>query len=328
MIERRFAPLEYRAEAGRVEGVAMQYGTIADIGGAFRERFEAGAFGDVAALDVLANVQHDATELLARTQGGGLTLTDSADALRAAIDLPPDAGRGGCGGTVGPPCPARFLSVEFRAIRERFEAGGLRIVERADLRGLGIVAPARVWRRAGADRQAMPRGDRGGHKRPAAVRPMKWPKLWPMGQDRRAEGEPLPPELEEQEAQTDPLVAALLGRTWGAKADPQQLAAVEASAGLVARAFALAELVPATPATSAVTPALLEMVGRAFIARGELVAVLEADPMDGLALHPASYWDVRGSYRPASWRYRANLAGPSRLATVSRASRRGRTLPH
>ena len=101
-------------------------------------------------------------------------------------------------------------------------------------------------------------------------RPMKWPKLWPMGQDRRAEGEPLPPELEEQEAQDRPASGRAVGPGLGRKSDPQQLAAVEASAGLVARAFALAELVPATPATSAVTPALLEMVGRAFIARGRI----------------------------------------------------------
>ena len=85
MIEQRFSPLEYRAEsAAYVEGVALRYGDTANIGGAFRERFEAGAFGEVAGLDVIARLQHERGPAN-RTdgQGGGLALTDSADALRA-----------------------------------------------------------------------------------------------------------------------------------------------------------------------------------------------------------------------------------------------------
>ena len=151
---------------------------------------------------------------------------------------------------------------------------------------------------------------------------MSWREWWPLGK-RYDEGEPpgAPPLFpgDPSDAYEDPLVAALLGRSqFAAKANPDQLAAVEASASMVSRAFALAELSPSTAATRAVSPALLAMVGRAFIAKGEFLAVIEADPMTGLVLHPASHWDVQGGHRRETWRYRADLQGPSRQSSVSR----------
>lgn len=141
---------------------------------------------------------------------------------------------------------------------------------------------------------------------------MSWRTWWPWAEERaldKSEGEVL----------EDPLVAALVGRSgFAAKANPDQLAAVEASASMVSRAFALAELSPSTPATRAIKPGLLALVGRAFIARGEAVLVIEADPMTGLILHPASHWDIQGGHRRETWRYRADLQGPSRQTSVSR----------
>ena len=46
--------------------------------------------------------------------------------------------------------------------------------------------------------------------------------------------------------------------------------------------------------------------------------MIEADPVDGLRLDVAASWDIVGGARPASWRYRASLQGPSRVSTVSR----------
>ena len=62
----------------------------------------------------------------------------------------------------------------------------------------------------------------------------------------------------------------------------------------------------------AVTGHLLSMVGRALVRRGELVTVLDVSALDGaVTLAPAGTWDVRGGWRPDSWRYRCDLFGPS-----------------
>ena len=139
MLEKRFAPLEYRADskAGRVSGVAMLYGAVATIMGQFKERFEPLAFGDVSELDCIARLQHDRGRPIGRTGGGGLELADSADALRAELVLPETAD----GRDAAALLRLRVLrgwSVEFKATDERYE-DGVRVVERAELRGLGLV---------------------------------------------------------------------------------------------------------------------------------------------------------------------------------------------
>ena len=137
MLEQRFALLEYRAENGRVSGVALRYGDVATIGGQFRERFEPLAFGDVSGLDVIARLQHDRGRPIGRTGGGGLELTDSADALRAELVLPTTQG----GADAAELLRLRILrgwSVEFEATAERYE-DGVRVVEKAELKGLGLV---------------------------------------------------------------------------------------------------------------------------------------------------------------------------------------------
>ena len=86
MRERRV--VEVRSEeSGRISAVVVRYGDEARIGATIRERIAPGAFGPVADLDVLANLEHR-TIPFARTGGGGLTLTDSDEELRAEIHAP------------------------------------------------------------------------------------------------------------------------------------------------------------------------------------------------------------------------------------------------
>ena len=134
MLERRFT--ELRAEGRRLSGV-MPYGDVARLPWG-SERFAPGAFGpDVGALDVILNVQHERGRPLARTGGGGLMLADGPRALEIQAELPRtrDADdalvlvRSGV---------LRGLSIEFAATRERHE-GRVRVVEGADLSGLGVV---------------------------------------------------------------------------------------------------------------------------------------------------------------------------------------------
>ena len=132
--ERRVVELRADPDGRRLSGIVLRYGDVAP---GFEERFEAGAFGDVAGVDAVLNVQHDRGRPLARTGGGGLVLSDAVDALRMAASLPETreatdtlelVRRGILAG----------LSVEFRPIAERTEAG-VRVIERAELRGLAVV---------------------------------------------------------------------------------------------------------------------------------------------------------------------------------------------
>ena len=101
------------------------------------ERFEAGAFGAVGALDVILNVQHDRARPIARTGGGGLVLVDGPRALEIRAELPRTRDAEDALELVRLRV-LRGLSVEFAATRERQE-GRLRVVEGADLSGLGVV---------------------------------------------------------------------------------------------------------------------------------------------------------------------------------------------
>ena len=97
--------------------------------------------------------------------------------------------------------------------------------------------------------------------------------------------------------------------------DTAQTAAAEFSIGAWGRAFAVAEVsgiqIPAS---------VLEQIGRSLALRGNFVADVTANPMTGLALLPASSWDIVGSADPSTWTYHATLAGPSMQHTVTRTS--------
>jgi len=141
--EYRYAEFEFRAASessspGTLAGVAMRYGTVADLGGGLMERFMPGAFGpDPGRRDVLANWQHSRESPLGRTGGGGLTLTDGPDALRAELVLP-DTMAGRDVATLADRGVLRGFSVEFRSLSDGFDRG-VRVVTGAVLTGLAIV---------------------------------------------------------------------------------------------------------------------------------------------------------------------------------------------
>ena len=136
-------------------------------------------------------------------------------------------------------------------------------------------------------------------------------KLWPFGRGGRsvqaAAGPQAPPDN-----YTDRVVATLEALAGGGIADPAKLAAVEFAAGLLARSLSRATVEAGPGVRRAVTGHLLGMIGRALVRRGELLAVIDVEPMTGaVALYVAGTWDVRGGWAPSSWRYRADLFGPS-----------------
>ena len=122
---------------------------------------------------------------------------------------------------------------------------------------------------------------------------------------------------------TDALVTALLSRATGGKpANFYATAALEACSGLVGRAFAVARVQSRPAIVEALTPSFMELLGRALIRRGELVSAVDVD-MGGLHLIPAAHHDIRGGYRPETWRYQLSIAGPSRQTTRKRVESQG-----
>ena len=132
-IEGHYSGVEFRTEGRRLIGPAIQYGEVSP---SHRERFEPGAFKLDASTRWL-DVNHDRERVIAHTDGGGLELTNSREALevRATLAAIPAADRALAAVHAG---TLRGFSVEFNALRERRE-GGIRIIEAAELQGIGLV---------------------------------------------------------------------------------------------------------------------------------------------------------------------------------------------
>ena len=142
-VEYRFFEAELRVEGERtISGVAMRYGDVATLPWGEKERFEPGAFGSTARGDVILNFQHDRARPLARTGGGGLTITDSPTDLRLEAVMP-DTREGDDALELVRKRVMRGFSVEFIPDSIRVEKSDgkadLVIVETAKLRNIGLV---------------------------------------------------------------------------------------------------------------------------------------------------------------------------------------------
>ena len=76
---------------------------------------------------------------------------------------------------------------------------------------------------------------------------------------------------------TDAVVSAIVANAGGTTGDPGATAAVETASGLWERAFAAAVVSPSNARTRALTPALLGMIGRQLVRRGEALFVIGVD---------------------------------------------------
>ena len=81
-----FAPAGLQLDGRKLSGVALKYGQVGYPTDGVPTIIRPGAFGDIG--DVLLNVQHDAGRVIARTNGGTMTLTDGTDQLTFAAELP------------------------------------------------------------------------------------------------------------------------------------------------------------------------------------------------------------------------------------------------
>ena len=95
---------------------------------------------------------------------------------------------------------------------------------------------------------------------------------------------------------------------------PNATAAMEICAGLWARGFASAAVVPSNRATRSLTAPILAHIGRQLHSCGQ--AVLEIAVVRGrLELHAASSWTVEGGVDPSTWEWTLTLPGPSETVT-------------
>ena len=152
MLELRYFEVRQEGER-RLTGTAIRYGDVATLPWGGSERIEAGAFQPIG--DVILNASHDRGRPLART-GAGLELIDGRDALRMTATLPETREAEDTLALVRAGV-LRGLSIEFRAVAERFD--GVRVIERAALAGIGVVdTPAY----SESEVEARRRGGRGG----------------------------------------------------------------------------------------------------------------------------------------------------------------------
>lgn len=117
-------------------------------------------------------------------------------------------------------------------------------------------------------------------------------RLWPFTERRES-------------SYTDTLVGLIVAGANGSVVKATATAAVEACAGMMGRAFAMATVDGPEPIVAAFGPFTRHQLGRALIRAGEAVYSTR-----GLRFTPAADWDVHGNPDPASWTYRLHLAGP------------------
>ena len=114
---------------------------------------------------------------------------------------------------------------------------------------------------------------------------------------------------------TDTLIASLVSRAQGKSlAVPSATAALEACAGTVGRGFAASEITGPGSLTRALSPSIMEMIGRSLIRAGELVLLIDSSS-GSLRLIPAQTHDVEGGPDPSTWEYTVTAGGPSRTDT-------------
>ena len=122
------------------------------------------------------------------------------------------------------------------------------------------------------------------------------------------------------ESYSDLVVSRLLAAASGV-GDGGALAAIETAARWWGLGLSSATVTPSNLATRAITPSVLDSVGRSLCRFGEALFVI--DVRNGrVALTPTASWTVQGDADPASWLYLCTMNGPStsRAITLPAAS--------
>ena len=99
-------------------------------------------------------------------------------------------------------------------------------------------------------------------------------------------------------------------RITGASLQVVTTAAAEAASGMIARAFASAEVKGPDAFIAGLTPDAMMLIGRTLMSDGQIGFAI--DVQGGMVrLQPASYIEAFGTYDPDDWFYRVSLMGPT-----------------
>ena len=132
-------------------------------------------------------------------------------------------------------------------------------------------------------------------------------RLWKSNRELRERVE----ELETRSSSySDAVINQILASAGGkSSASPSATAALEAVSGLTGRAFASAEIDASEIVVAALTPDLMNLIGRSLTRLGELILLIDVN--DGrLTLLPAASHDVTGGADPRTWRYNVSAGAP------------------
>lgn len=118
-------------------------------------------------------------------------------------------------------------------------------------------------------------------------------------------------ETRQQAGYTEALYQLLLQQVTGnTGAKPTAVGALEMCAGQTGRGFAGAEVSAASDTVvDALSPDILELIGRSYIRAGELVVYIDTEY--GLDLLPCSAHTVHGGPNPNTWTYDVTVSGPT-----------------
>ena len=132
-VERIQTGTELRAEGRRLSGTVIRFGEVSP---GHRERFAPGSLSLGPAVPL--NIEHDAERAVAWFPGGGLELREDGEAIRMEVAAVPPIPAGDRALAEVRGGRRTGLSVEFRAFEEHHERG-IRVIDRAELRGIGLV---------------------------------------------------------------------------------------------------------------------------------------------------------------------------------------------
>ena len=120
---------------------------------------------------------------------------------------------------------------------------------------------------------------------------------------------------------TDQVISQILSSASGASDGSAHLAAVESSARIWGSGLASATVKPSNIALAAITPTILDSIGRNLCRVGESLFMIDVR-QGKVSLTPCGQWTVHGNDDPASWIYRLTLSGPdsTRMITLPSAS--------